>query len=109
MSQQTAKKRREIEVEAAEEQTLKPPTLGIKRECGGCAIKFYDFGKSEIVCPKCRTPIDPNAPRRKRRKNVSPVEHGDPGLPIDDSGDSRELGGDDDLADEVEIDISSEE
>ena len=36
-----------------------PTSLGSKRQCPKCATKFYDFGKEEIVCPKCRTELDP--------------------------------------------------
>jgi len=31
------------------------PDLGFKRVCGNCGTKFYDFGRSPIVCPKCGT------------------------------------------------------
>jgi len=31
------------------------PTLGNKHECFNCGIKFYDLGRSEIVCPSCGT------------------------------------------------------
>ena len=31
------------------------PNLGAKRVCGNCGTKFYDFGRSPIVCPKCGT------------------------------------------------------
>ena len=27
--------------------------LGNKHECLGCGTKFYDLGKSELICPKC--------------------------------------------------------
>lgn len=33
--------------------------LGNKCECHACGAKFYDFNKSEIVCPQCGT--DQNA------------------------------------------------
>lgn len=26
---------------------------GLKRICGSCATRFYDFNKAPIVCPKC--------------------------------------------------------
>jgi len=29
--------------------------LGSKHECSACSAKFYDFGKPEIICPKCGT------------------------------------------------------
>ncbi len=38
-----------------------PVTLGTKRTCPKCALKFYDFAKPEIHCPKCNTEVDPNA------------------------------------------------
>ena len=27
--------------------------LGNKHECLACSTKFYDLGKSELICPKC--------------------------------------------------------
>ena len=30
-------------------------TLGNKHECSSCGAKFYDLGKSKIVCPSCGT------------------------------------------------------
>ena len=27
--------------------------LGTKHECHSCGTKFYDFGKSEQICPQC--------------------------------------------------------
>ena len=27
--------------------------LGNKHECLGCGAKFYDLGKTELICPKC--------------------------------------------------------
>jgi uncharacterized protein (TIGR02300 family) len=26
---------------------------GLKRICGGCSARFYDFNKTPIICPKC--------------------------------------------------------
>jgi uncharacterized protein (TIGR02300 family) len=31
------------------------PELGTKRQCQNCGAKFFDLGKSPIVCPKCAT------------------------------------------------------
>jgi uncharacterized protein (TIGR02300 family) len=31
------------------------PALGTKRICTGCEAKFYDLGKTPIVCPACET------------------------------------------------------
>ncbi len=33
--------------------------LGKKHECETCGTKFYDLGKSEVVCPKCGPPEEP--------------------------------------------------
>jgi uncharacterized protein (TIGR02300 family) len=35
-----------------------PVSLGTKRTCPDCGAKFYDFNKSELVCPKCESQID---------------------------------------------------
>ena len=26
---------------------------GLKRICGGCSARFYDFNRTPIICPKC--------------------------------------------------------
>ena len=31
------------------------PDLGMKRQCMNCGAKFYDLGRSPIVCAKCGT------------------------------------------------------
>jgi len=35
-----------------------PVNLGTKRACPKCSAKFYDFGKDELVCPKCGEEFD---------------------------------------------------
>jgi uncharacterized protein (TIGR02300 family) len=44
------------------------PALGTKRICTGCEAKFYDLGKSPIVCPTCETVfvVAKAAPQRAR-------------------------------------------
>ena len=27
--------------------------LGSKHECHSCSTKFYDLGKTELICPSC--------------------------------------------------------
>jgi len=34
--------------------------LGIKRLCGSCGMRFYDFKRSPIICPGCSAEFDPN-------------------------------------------------
>jgi uncharacterized protein (TIGR02300 family) len=59
--------------------------LGVKHECFNCGTKFYDLGKSEVICPKCgsdqknasqaESPATSQASRRKRKAEiVKPIE-----------------------------------
>lgn len=48
---------------------------GTKRICQSCGVKFYDFGKSPILCPICGAPFDINT--LLRRKKVSGEENRD--------------------------------
>lgn len=51
--------------------------LGSKHECLSCGTKFYDLGKSEIVCPKCGAhqkelaEAEAAEPRKKTSKRTS--------------------------------------
>ena len=48
--------------------------LGTKRLCANCAVKFYDLGKTPIVCPKCHTVMELVAvTSRSRPEPVAPV------------------------------------
>ena len=35
--------------------------LGTKRICSNCNVKFYDLHKSSIICPTCKTVLEPPA------------------------------------------------
>jgi uncharacterized protein (TIGR02300 family) len=52
------------------------PELGIKRQCANCGAKFYDLGKSPILCPKCGTVHEVAAApaRRQAAAKAAPVE-----------------------------------
>ncbi|MDR2766376.1 MAG: TIGR02300 family protein [Holosporaceae bacterium] len=41
---------------------------GVKRVCLSCGVRFYDFGKSPIVCPSCGTIFDPEYLTKKKSK-----------------------------------------
>jgi uncharacterized protein (TIGR02300 family) len=55
--------------------------LGNKHECYNCGTKFYDFGKSQALCPKCgadqkdsgqaESPAASQASRRRRKAEVA--------------------------------------
>ncbi|MFW7267410.1 TIGR02300 family protein [Gluconacetobacter sp. Hr-1-5] len=42
------------------------PNLGTKRVCVSCGARFYDLGKSPVVCPKCGTEQPADVPRLRR-------------------------------------------
>jgi uncharacterized protein (TIGR02300 family) len=44
------------------------PELGTKRFCSGCSAKFYDLGRTPIVCPTCATVFIPPKPPPERRR-----------------------------------------
>jgi uncharacterized protein (TIGR02300 family) len=59
--------------------------LGTKHECFNCSTKFYDLGKTEMICPKCgadqknasqgEAPSAAQASRRRRKAEVAkPIE-----------------------------------
>ena len=43
------------------------PEWGIKRVCPSCSIKYYDFNKNPIVCPKCEFEFDPDLLLKSRK------------------------------------------
>ena len=45
--------------------------LGIKRRCGSCGTKFYDFNKSPIICPSCEAKFDHEQLLKSRRGRVA--------------------------------------
>ena len=47
------------------------PKWGTKRICQSCAVKFYDFGRSPIVCPQCDAKFDPESLLKSRRTRPS--------------------------------------
>ena len=52
-----------------------PINLGIKRSCPRCGIKFYDFGKPEICCPRCDAKVQALGPEGRRIASISPRKH----------------------------------
>ncbi len=47
------------------------PEWGTKRICQSCEVKFYDFGRSPIVCPQCSAKFDPESLLKSRRNRPS--------------------------------------
>ena len=40
---------------------------GKKRTCQSCGASFYDLGRKNIECPKCRAPFDLKPPTKRKR------------------------------------------
>ncbi|MDR2781707.1 MAG: FYDLN acid domain-containing protein [Holosporaceae bacterium] len=68
---------------------------GVKRTCLSCSTRFYDFNKSQIVCPACGAVFDPEY-LLKRKTRTFQEKNDDV---IDD------IVVDDDLVDESEDDL----
>ncbi len=50
------------------------PEWGTKRICQSCSAKFYDFGRTPIVCPSCGAEFDPEAILKSRRGRTASRE-----------------------------------
>ncbi len=68
-----------------------PVSLGTKRTCPKCGVKFYDFNKKELNCPKCSAELDEQMltqvakiPRAAKKEKPQPVAV----VPSDDGPDS---------------------
>ena len=46
---------------------MSKPEWGIKRVCPSCSIKYYDFNKNPIICPKCKFEFDPDLLLKSRK------------------------------------------
>ncbi|MFO1038277.1 MAG: TIGR02300 family protein [Geminicoccaceae bacterium] len=44
------------------------PEWGTKRSCLSCGARFYDFGRSPIVCPSCGAVFDVEVLTRRRAR-----------------------------------------
>ena len=56
---------------------MSKPEWGIKRVCPSCSIKYYDFNKNPIICPKCEFEFDPDLllKSRKGRSIASKIDN----------------------------------
>ena len=46
---------------------MSKPEWGIKRVCPSCSIKYYDFNKNPIICPKCEFEFDSDLLLKSRK------------------------------------------
>lgn len=92
---------------------MSKPEWGTKRICQSCAVKFYDFGRTPIACPKCSAVFDPETLLKSRRNRpATPTKPSKPVAPTkpkvsDDVTDDADQPDDDD-EDESIIEDASE-
>ena len=80
--------------------------LGIKRLCGSCGMRFYDFKRSPILCPGCSSEIDPSR-IVKSRKSVSASKASEKVVELDD--DALDIIDDDELDDQANVNNKPED
>ena len=71
--------------------------LGIKRLCGSCGMRFYDFKRSPILCPGCSAELDPNHIVKSRKSRLA-SKASEKAAALDDD-DALDIIDDDDLDD----------
>ena len=80
--------------------------LGIKRLCGSCGMRFYDFKRSPILCPGCSSEIDPSR-IVKSRKSVSASKASEKVVELDDE--ALDIIDDDELDDQANVNSEPED
>ena len=109
---------------------MSKPEWGIKRVCPSCNIKYYDFNKDPIICPKCEFEFDPDLLLKSRKgrsiatkteenivsndfkneeltlkENINSLENDEEILEIEDEGDDQ----DDDIGSSIDKNITEED
>jgi uncharacterized protein (TIGR02300 family) len=51
---------------------MSKPARGIKRVCQNCGTRFYDLGRTPIVCPACQTMYQATQPTSRRGERAAP-------------------------------------
>ena len=62
---------------------MSKPEWGIKRVCPSCSIKYYDFNKNPIICPKCEFEFDPDLLLKSRKGRSIAAKTEDTGVSTD--------------------------
>jgi uncharacterized protein (TIGR02300 family) len=61
---------------------MSKPARGTKRVCPSCAARFYDLGRSPIVCPVCQSVYQVTAAPSRRAERAAPVEAKKPAVVV---------------------------
>jgi len=93
------------------------PEWGAKRQCQECEVKFYDLGKTPIICPDCGTEFKVvvaarPAPKAETKEAKPPPKHDRRKRgPEDDAAASDDLDDDevDDDLDDDDIDLDDDD
>ena len=72
------------------------PELGDKHTCVSCGARFFDLGRSPVICPKCGTEQPAEQPKLKRAAPI-PEDTKKPVKPTAPAGEDA----DDDVVDDV--------
>src|SRR5262245_29120308 len=54
------------EAHQASRTSMSKPARGIKRVCQSCGTRFYDLGRTPIVCPSCQAAYQVTQPTSRR-------------------------------------------
>lgn len=82
---------------------MSKPEWGKKYACPNCGGKFYDMGRTPIICPSCETLYQFEQPKRRRQKSDKSKEE------VESNAASETVGGADLLLEADTEDIPDDE
>src|SRR5262245_21560136 len=62
------------EAHQASRTSMSKPARGIKRVCQSCGTRFYDLGRTPIVCPSCQAAYQVTQPTSRRGERAPTPE-----------------------------------
>ena len=80
--------------------------LGKKRVCLSCNMRFYDFGRSPIICPGCGAELDPQRLTKSHKSSRAPQAETKVPEPIVEADNVTEADVSDEIDDDdVDVDV----
>ena len=84
--------------------------LGTKRVCLSCNMRFYDFGRSPIICPGCGATFDPNRYTKSQKSSRAPQAENKLGGSVVEAGTVTDVEAGEDIDfDEDDVDVDDKE